>query len=206
MALWGATDADEAKPKYLTTAQKKEVFATASGWEVEAGSAMTGNDNTSAQREVLVAIGDLATAIGAATITQIEWVLPAAAASGATTVDKSDGFTLSCRVRWNEAVTVDTSGGTPFLAVTNGNEGASSGRGPHELAYASGTGTNELIFTLAIPAANAATNEDDTLTIGANAIDLNSGTIKDSTDSVTSEITNSSAIGSAAGGVITVVA
>ena len=48
MPLWGATDADESAPKWLTTAQKKEVSATTRGWEVEAGSAMTGNDNTSA--------------------------------------------------------------------------------------------------------------------------------------------------------------
>ena len=38
MPLWGATDADESKPKHLTTAQKKEVYANARGWVVEAGS------------------------------------------------------------------------------------------------------------------------------------------------------------------------
>ncbi len=27
MALWGVTDADEAKPKWLTSDDKKEVFA-----------------------------------------------------------------------------------------------------------------------------------------------------------------------------------
>ena len=45
MALWGNSDSDESKPKWLTTAQKKEVFANTSGWVVEGGSAMTGNDN-----------------------------------------------------------------------------------------------------------------------------------------------------------------
>ena len=29
MPLWGASDADESKPKNLTDAQKKEVFANA---------------------------------------------------------------------------------------------------------------------------------------------------------------------------------
>ena len=48
MPLWGNTDADESKPKWLTTAQKKEVYANAEGWVVEAGSTMTGNDNTNA--------------------------------------------------------------------------------------------------------------------------------------------------------------
>ena len=46
MGLWGASDSDESKPKNLTTAEKKEVFANASGWVREAGSALTGNDNT----------------------------------------------------------------------------------------------------------------------------------------------------------------
>ena len=64
MPLWGATDADESKPKHLTTAQKKEVYAAAGGWTVEAGSTMSGNGNTSATPEVLVAIGSLTTAIG----------------------------------------------------------------------------------------------------------------------------------------------
>ena len=45
MALWGITDADESKPKWLTTAQKKEIYANNSGWVVEGGSSQTGNDN-----------------------------------------------------------------------------------------------------------------------------------------------------------------
>ena len=42
MGLWGASDSDESKPKNLTTAEKKEVFANASGWVREAGSAASG--------------------------------------------------------------------------------------------------------------------------------------------------------------------
>jgi len=191
MPLWGATDADESKPKHLTTAQKKEVYAASGGWTIEAGSTMTGNGNTSATPEVLVAIGSLTTSLGSADITEIEWIT--------TTADKSDGFTLSVRARFNEAVDVDTGSGTPYLAVTNGNQGSGTGRGPHNLAYASGTGTNELVFSLAIGAANAATNADDVLVIGANAMNLNSGTIKDAGTSTNATITNSSAIGTAAG-------
>mgnify|MGYP001399689065 FL=1 len=191
MPLWGATDADESKPKHLTTAQKKEVYAAAGGWTIEAGSTMTGNGNTSATPEVLVAIGSLTTAIGSADITEIEWITTAA--------DKSDGFSLSVRARFNEAVDVDTGSGVPYLAITNGNQGSGSGRGPHNLPYASGTGTNELVFTLAIAAGNAATNAGDILVVGANAMNLNSGTIKDAGTSTNATITNSSAIGTAAG-------
>ena len=191
MPLWGATDADESAPKWLTTAQQKEVSATTRGWEVEAGSAMTGNDNTSAQREVLVAIGGLATSIGQATIASVDW--------NTSTADKSDGFTLSVTVRYNEAVTVNTSGGTPTLAVTNSNAGSGSGRGPHSLSYASGSGSNELVFTLAIAAANAATNADDVLSVGAQSVALNSGTMVDTIGGGNAELAISAAQGTACG-------
>jgi len=196
MPLWGNTDADESKPKWLTTAEKKEVYANAEGWVVEAGSVMTGNDNTSADPEILVAIGGLATNIGAADVTDVEWIT--------TTADKSAGFTLSVRVRYNEAVTVT---GAPTLAVTNGNQGTGTGRGPHTLVYASGTGSNELVFSLAIAAANAATNADDVLTIGAqNILKPGGATIKDTAGTASdSAVAISGAQGTAAGG-ITVVA
>ena len=192
MPIWGATDSDESKPKHLTTAQKKEVFANASGWVVEAGSTQSGNDNTSADPEILVAIGSLATSLGTADITEIDWITTAA--------DKSDGFSLSVRVFFNEPVDVDVTSGVPYLAITNSNAGSGSGRGPHNLPYVSGTGTNELVFTLAIAAANAATNADDVLSVGTNAMNLNSGTIKDAGQTaVDTTITNSSTIGTAAG-------
>ena len=192
MPLWGATDSDESKPKNLTTAQKKQVFANASGWVLEAGSALSGNDNTDADPEVLVAIGELSTSIGEADITEVEMVT--------TTADKSDGFTISVRVRYNEPVDVVTTGGTPTLAVTNSNDGTGSGRGPHSLSYASGTGTNELIFSLAIAAANAATNADDVLSVGAQTIALNSGTMKDASGTASdAALVISGALGTAAG-------
>ena len=192
MGLWGASDSDESKPKNLTTAEKKEVFANASGWVREAGSALSGNDNTDADPEVLVAIGELSTSIGAADITEVEMVT--------TTADKSEGFTISVRVRYNEPVDVVTTGGTPTLAVTNSNDGTGSGRGPHSLSYASGTGTNELIFSLAIAAANAATNADDVLSVAAQSIALNSGTIKDASGTASdASLVISGAQGTAAG-------
>ena len=190
MPLWGATDSDESKPKNLTTAEKKQVFANASGWVLEAGSALSGNDNASATPEVLVAIGGLSTSIGAADVTEVEWITTAA--------DKSEGFTLSVRVRYNEAVTVT---GSPTIAVTNGNQGSGSGRGPHTLVYASGSGSNELIFNLAIAAANAATNAGDILTIGAqNILKPGGATIKDAAGTASdSAVAISGAQGTAAG-------
>ena len=187
MPLWGATDADEAKPKNLTTAEKKEVFANNNGWVREAGSAWSGNGNTAADPEVLVAISGLAGSIGAADITEIEWIT--------TAFDKSDGGTLSLRVRFNEAVDIATSGGTPYLLITNQTSSSRNVNAP----YASGTGTNEIVFTATIAAGNAATNASDVLKVAADAIALNSGTIKDKGTNTNSTITNSAAIGTAAG-------
>ena len=196
MPLWGSAEGSEALPKFLTTAQQKDVYATNSGWVVEAGSAMTGNGNTSADPEVLVAIGGLAgisgtTGLGEATIQSVNWNI--------TTFDKSAGGTLSVTVRWNEPVVVAVS--NPTLVVTNDTNSN------HTLTYASGTGTHELTFTLAIGAANAATDAGDVLSVAAQSIVLaSSSTIKDTSDTPTNaELAISSAQGTACG-TITVVA
>ena len=189
MPLWGTSDSDESKPKNLTTAEKKEVYATNSGWVREAGSILSGNGNTDADPEILCCVGGLADSIGAADVTEVEWIT--------TTADKSEGFTLSVRVRYNEEVTVT---GSPTIAVTNGNQGSGSGRGPHTLVYASGTGTNELVFSLTIAAGGGGViAEDDVLSIGANATALNGGTIKDAGTNTASTITNAAGVGTAAG-------
>ena len=181
MSLWGNSDADEAKPKWLTAAEKKLTFATAKGWVFKK------SDNH--QEEVLCAIGELATSIGQADITSIDWVT--------TAFDKSDGGTLSATVTFNEKVTVS---GNPTLSVTNGNQGSGSGRGPHVLVYASGSSTNKLTFSLAIGAANAATNASDVLSFGANPLAHAGGsTIVDRAEGGNATITSAASIGTAAG-------
>ena len=196
MPLWGAVEGSEALPKFLNTAQQKDVFANQSGWVVEAGSAMTGNGNTSADPEILVAIGGLAgasgtTGLGEATINTVDWNI--------TTFDKSAGGTLSVTVRYNEIVNVAVS--NPTLVVTN------STNTNHTLTYASGTGTHELTFTLVIAAANAATDAGDVLSVAAQSIVLaSSSTIKDTgTTATNAELAISSAQATACG-TITVVA
>ena len=196
MPLWGAVEGSEALPKFLTTAQQKDVYANNSGWVVEAGSTMTGNSNTSADPEVLVAIGGLmgksgTTGLGEATINTVDWNI--------TTFDKSAGGTLSVTVRYNEIVNVAVS--NPTLVVTN------STNTNHTLTYASGTGTHELTFTLVIAAANAATDAGDVLSVAAQSIVLaSSSTIKDTSDTPqNAELAISSAQATACG-TITVVA
>ena len=179
MSLWG----NDIKPKNLTDAEKKEVYATKQGWVREAGSILSGNGNTSADPEVLVAISNLSANMGAANITEIEFVT--------TSFDKSDGGNIDVRVRFNEPVTVT---GTPQLTITNDTPSRNL-----TADYLSGSTTNELIFRETIAAANAATNAGDVLSIAANATALNCGTIKDTGEGTVATITNTSGIGTAAG-------
>jgi hypothetical protein len=184
MALWGHTSGSESKPNWLSDADKQKTVAKPHGWE------LVRKVGSRTLTETLVAMKNLTTALGAANLTDIDWNI--------TAFDKSEGGTLSVTATFNEDVTVT---GTPQLSVANNGVG----RGPHVLSYASGSGTNELVFTLVIAAANAATNAGDVLSIGANAIALNSGTIKDKGTNVASVITNIAGVGTAAG-TITVVA
>jgi len=184
MALWGHTSGSESKPNWLTDAEKTNTQAKPYGWELK----KIVGARTLTETLVAWSSSALTTALGAANITDIDWNI--------TAFDKSEGGTLSVKVVFNEAVDVT---GTPQLTVVN------SVNSNHVLSYASGTGTNELTFTLAIAAANAATDADDVLSIGANAVALNGGTIKDTGTSTVSTITSVAGIGTAAG-TITVVA
>ena len=186
MALWGHTSGTESKPNWLSDADKTNTSAKPHGWELK----KVVGSRTLTETLVAWSSSALTTALGAADITDIDWNI--------TAFDKSEGGTLSVKVIFNEAVDVT---GTPQLSVANNG----SGRGPHTLSYASGTGSNELTFTLVIGAANAATNADDVLSIGANAVALNGGTIKDKGTATVSTITSVAGIGTAAG-TITVVA
>ena len=86
-----------------------------------------------------------------------------------------------------------TVSGTPQLTVVNATNAN------HTLSYASGSTTNALVFELSIGAGNAATDAGDVLSIRANAMSLNGGTIVDSVGGGNATITNSADIGTAAG-------
>ena len=156
MALWGITDADEAKPKWLTAVQKRNVYATAGGWTQLNGKGL---------EEVICAIGGLSGRLNAADITEVLF-------TAASYVNGSR--TISVDVVFNEKVVV---AGTPRLVVDNGNQ-STDGDGDYTLDYASGTGTNKLRFTKA----SQTVSTGDILSIGGGspstaALALNSGTI-----------------------------
>ncbi len=186
MSLWGASDADESKPKNLTTAEKKLVFASTRGWVQEPNNVRTGSDNASGQPEVLVAMRKLTTKLGAATISSVDLV---------TTEWKVDeGGTLTTLVRYNEAVDVVEAGSGLKMNVEN------DSRANLTLRYASGTGTNELTFTLVIGAADSAIQAGDVLSIPEeDLVKAGSTSVKDAGTSTVSEVSITAAQGTAAG-------
>ena len=186
MSLWGASDADESKPKNLTTVEKKLVFASTRGWVQEPNNVRTGSDNASAQPEVLVAMRKLTTKLGAATISSVDLV---------TTEWKVDeGGTLTTLVRYNEAVDVVEAGSGLKMNVEN------DSRANLTLRYASGTGTNELTFTLVIGAADSAIQAGDVLSIPEeDLVKAGSTSVKDAGTSTVSEVSITAAQGTAAG-------
>jgi len=119
MPLWtNSPDAITNKPKFLTDDanskyDRTNVYATNQGWVMRAGSSGTGNGNTGAQEEVLVAIGGLAgtstsTGLGRPTITRVRW--GESSYTGAVSV--------TVNVTWDEAVKY-TAGTAATLAIVS---------------------------------------------------------------------------------------
>lgn len=143
--LWGVkAGQSEMKPNWLTDKQKEATVATNTGWVLRHNSGI---------QEKLVAIANLKTKLGAATVTEVRfgtgpWVT---------------GTSKTVRVTFNEKVTVT---GTPQLTVTSSVTGAITA------SYTStSTLGNVLVFTFTVPAAG------QTLSVAAQTIALNSGTI-----------------------------
>jgi hypothetical protein len=161
MALWGTSTADEAKPKWLTADQKENVYATDRGWVQLNGKGL---------EEVLCAIGGLATSVGNATINEIEFTT--------TSFSAAAGGNIDLTITFNEQVTVDTSGGTPEITVTNDQTGGGTDA-TFVAAYQSGSSTNRLVFRATYGAADGGVADTDVLSVASQNIALNSGTIVD---------------------------
>jgi len=163
MGLWGAGAAGaDAKPKYLTDAEKLNCTGTMAGWTVPAG----GNGRTAADREVLVAIRGLsgATKLAEANISRISL--------STTTIGAGAGGPFTVIATFNESVTV-AGESQPQLLVTNN---TAAGRNV-TLVYASGSGSNRLHFTATVE--GGALNESDAIQVQADSISLNGATIVD---------------------------
>ena len=120
MSLWGTSDsAITNKPKFLTDDANSDYditksYASNKGWMMRNSSA-TGNDNTSADDEILVAIGGLAgtstsTGLKRPTITRVRFGESAYTGAVAITVE----------VSWDEAVEYTAGTAGTFVVVSTG--------------------------------------------------------------------------------------
>ena len=178
----------------FSTAQKKNITATSSGWvRVQDSDSYkySGNDNPLTTPEVLVAITNLA-----AKLTPVVSGFTVAASPAAMSV--AAGYTLQVTVHFSQAVVVT---GTPQVTMVNGQEGGGSAA-TRVLSYASGTTTEELLFTLVQAPGATTVIAGNILGVLANCTALNGGTIKAVSDAENATITNTAALG-LAGGVIT---
>ena len=189
MGLWGASTSDESKPKNLTAAEKKSVYATTSGWVRQAGTADNGNDNTSATPEVLVAIGDLTTALGEATIDAVNFQV-------GQTISGAGGSSIVVEVHYNEQVTVATASALMFVS---NNQAGSGGASSITLTMDGSLPVTSDTLTFSGTASNANVNANDVISIAAQNVDKNGGTIKDAGTTTDSAVAISAAAAAAAG-------
>jgi hypothetical protein len=163
MSLWGATTADESKPKNLTQAEKDAVFATAGGWAKQPG----GNDNTASTPEILACISNLSVKLGAANLLSMTLVNIAD-----NPFDNALPDVLLFDLVFNERIIVtglpqfplDFAGGTPSTG---------------QAEYLSGSGTNTLRFDYTLTAANEADAGEFTFDTASSLLQLNGGTLLD---------------------------
>ena len=175
----------------FSAAQKLNVTATSSGWvRVQDADSYqySGNDNPNTTPEVLVAIRNLA-----ARLTPVVSGFTVAASPALMSV--AAGYTLQVTVHFSQAVKVT---GTPQVTMVNGQEGGGSAA-TRTLTYASGTGSEELLFTLVQAAAATTIVAGDICGVLANCTALNGGTILSVEDDEVATITNTAALGLDAG-------
>ena len=181
MPLWGTAHASATnKPKFLPTDEdsdyaRADSYATQAGWVMQAGHVSSGNDNTAADPEVLVASGGLAGAdassgLRAPTITSMRFVKGTTATTDLTAADST--ARIRVEITWDEEVTFV---GTPQVVVANSNA-SGGGFGNYTLSYiSSGSTANRKLFE----ATSQSLGNTDVLTLGGSNITLNSGTISD---------------------------
>ena len=152
MALWGKTVDTEARPKSLpndsnSSYSREFVTATSKGWVFQPGtaSAATGNDNASADPEILVAIRNLSsTQLRSANLLSIDWTDGAYA----------DAADFDLVLSFDEAITVTSATATANNTITNKVYITLSELGATDMVedsqvkcqYYSGSGTNTLTF------------------------------------------------------------
>ena len=151
MAIWGKTSGAESRPKNLpmdsnSGYSREFVTANKKGWVFQPGvaSAATGNDNTSADPEILIAIRNLSVTFKSGNLMSIDW------ADGA----YADAADFDLILTFDENITVTSAAATANQTITNKvfilltELGATDMASDGTIAcqYKSGTGTNTITF------------------------------------------------------------
>ena len=151
MAIWGKTSGSESRPKSLpmdsnSTYSREFVTANSKGWVFQPGtaSAATGNDNASADPEILVAIRNLSVTFKSGNLMSIDWTDGAYA----------DAADFDLVLTFDEPITVTSATATANNTITNKVYITLSELGGTDMVqdntvnaqYLSGSGTNTLTF------------------------------------------------------------
>ena len=153
MSSWGKSTSAESRPKFLkgdnSKYKKEDCFATSKGWEMKAGTASSGNGNSSADSEVIVALGNLGVTLGAANILSADF----------TAGEYARGETFDIVLTFDEAITVTSVAWSADNVISNKLHFMILNMGPTDMVndgvmamqYFSGSGTNQLTFRGTIP-------------------------------------------------------
>ena len=117
MAIWGKTSNAESRPKHLpmdsnSSHSREFVTATLKGWVMQPGtaSAATGNDNTSADPEILVCIRNLSSlGLKSANLLSVDYTAAAYA----------DAATFDLTLTFDESITVTSAAWSGNQTITN---------------------------------------------------------------------------------------
>ena len=160
MAIWGKTSNAESRPKSLpmdsnSGYSREFVTANKKGWVFQPGlaSAATGNDNTLADPEILIAIRNLSVATESANLLSIDY----------TTGVVADTGLFDLVLTFDEAITVTSAAWSANQTITNkayillNRLGATDMVADSTVAcmYVSGTGTNTITFRGTLQSADA---------------------------------------------------
>ena len=165
MPLWGKSTSAESRPKWLpddsnatdASGAREDAFATTGGWALKPGQGNSGNDNTSATPEVIVAIRNLSSTLGAANLLSVDW-------TDSSTLAHDGSATFDLVYTFDEAVTVTSAAWSGDNVTSNKVYVGVQCLGPTDMAndgamqmqYYSGSGTNTLTFRGTIPSAAVA--------------------------------------------------
>ena len=154
MPLWGKSTSAASRPKFMPDDSNSDwarelAFANKAGWALKPGTKGTGNDNTSAEAEVLATVRGLSGTLAAANVLSADFVAGEYA--------RTETFDIV--LTYDEAITVTSAAWSADQVISNKVYFDLDNYGPTDMAsdgglkmqYFSGSGTNTLTFRGTIP-------------------------------------------------------